>query len=909
MKGFMTFVFFSFLGLFSLSSVQAETDIDYEDLFQNHQAIMLIIHPESGVIYQANQAAAQFYGYPLETLIGMNIADINALSEEETAAERERALEEARNFFIFEHRLADGSIRTVHVNSYPVTIDGESFLYSIIIDQTDLARTEARNRLLIIIVITGLALTAMTTSYLGLTAVKRKRMLEQTQNRLIEEERMKTTLIQNLPGVAYRCLDDSDYHMLYASDQIMTLTGYAPNDFYEDHIQYGKLILEEDAKQVQQAFLKAKQHNTKVNITYRISTKTGEIRTVHETARYVTQQDASENHVIEGFIQDMTDQRSAELAASYHKDLLQYIISHSNQGIAVHDKDLNYVYVSDTYYTMYQIKDKNIIGRHHYEVFPDLPQKWRDVHQRVLKGETLKGDRDAYKRTDGTVHYTRWQCQPWYDASGNIAGIIVYTEVINDLVETEIKLQRSVDNLELVMDSLPIGIAVNSVTPKVTFDYMNEHFPRIYGTTKETLEQADSFWDAVYEPGPAKEALKEQVLSDIASGDVRRMVWEDVPITKRGKVERYINAYATPIPKTNLLISTVIDVTERKLKEDEIKHASLHDYLTGLPNRRYYEQKLAALDDQTNYPLVVAIADMDGLKLINDAFGQETGDEALKKITTLLIKHKPNQAFLARVGGDEFALIAPNMTEAAFKTVKDHLVSEVNHHQIGDIKLSISIGHAIKADVEDSIHDILKQAEDHLYSNKVLQGQSARNETIMMLFETLTDKFEEEKIHSDRVSMYCQKMGEALQLSQDEKKELAFAGLMHDIGKITIPDSILDKPGKLTEDEWVIMKRHTINGYHILRSADKYSRLAEYALTHHERFDGKGYPNGLIGEDIPLFSRIISIADAYEAMTADRPYRKALDPKKAQAELKRCAGTQFDAKLVKVFVSQVLDVS
>ena len=127
-------------------------------------------------------------------------------------------------------------------------------------------------------------------------------------------------------------------------------------------------------------------------------------------------------------------------------------------------------------------------------------------------------------------------------------------------------------------------------------------------------------------------------------------------------------------------------------------------------------------------------------------------------------------------------------------------------------------------------------------------------------------------------------MGEELKLSEDQTKELEFAGLMHDIGKITIPDRILDKPGKLTEDEWVIMKTHTINGYHILRSADKYSMLAEYALTHHERWDGKGYPNGLKEDEIPLFSRIISICDSYEAMTADRPYRKALDYKVAIAE-------------------------
>ena len=202
----------------------------------------------------------------------------------------------------------------------------------------------------------------------------------------------------------------------------------------------------------------------------------------------------------------------------------------------------------------------------------------------------------------------------------------------------------------------------------------------------------------------------------------------------------------------------------------------------------------------------------------------------------------------------------------------------------------------------------MKNAEDRMYANKILHGQSARNETIMTLFETLKEKYQEEKLHSSRVSEYCKMMGEKLELSSDQTKELEFAGLMHDIGKITIPDRILDKPGKLTDEEWVIMKTHTINGYHILRSADKYSMLAEYALTHHERWDGKGYPNGLKEDEIPMFSRVISICDSYEAMTADRPYRKALDHKIAIAELNRCAGSQFDAKLVEVFVKSIVEI-
>ncbi len=193
-----------------------------------------------------------------------------------------------------------------------------------------------------------------------------------------------------------------------------------------------------------------------------------------------------------------------------------------------------------------------------------------------------------------------------------------------------------------------------------------------------------------------------------------------------------------------------------------------------------------------------------------------------------------------------------------------------------------------------------------MYAHKVLHGQSSRNEAIMILFNSLIEQYEDERSHSQHVSSYCRAVGEHLLLSGDELKELEIAGMMHDLGKITIPDGILHKPDILTSQEWDIMKRHTVNGYQILKSADKYSRLAEYALTHHEHWDGRGYPNHLKGEEIPLYSRIIAVCDAYEAMTSNRVYKTALSQEQAINELQRCARTQFDPLIVDIFVEKVL---
>ena len=176
-----------------------------------------------------------------------------------------------------------------------------------------------------------------------------------------------------------------------------------------------------------------------------------------------------------------------------------------------------------------------------------------------------------------------------------------------------------------------------------------------------------------------------------------------------------------------------------------------------------------------------------------------------------------------------------------------------------------------------------------------------RNQAIKVIMQTLHETNPSEKIHSERVSKLCRKIGQAMELDEKMIKELEISGLMHDIGKIAINNDILNKPGKLTDSEFEEIKKHPEISYHILKSADVYTRLAEYVLSHHERWDGKGYPRGLSGEDIPLVSRIITVADAYEAMTATRTYKKAFSNEKAIEELKRCSGTQFDPEIVRAF--------
>ena len=193
-----------------------------------------------------------------------------------------------------------------------------------------------------------------------------------------------------------------------------------------------------------------------------------------------------------------------------------------------------------------------------------------------------------------------------------------------------------------------------------------------------------------------------------------------------------------------------------------------------------------------------------------------------------------------------------------------------------------------------------------MYRTKTLENESVRSNMISTIVKTLHEKNPREEKHSKRVSQLCEAIGMASGLSEIEVRKLRVGGLLHDIGKIAIEEGILNKPGKLTEQEWVEIKRHPEIGYRILSSSHEMLELTEGILAHHEKWDGTGYPKGLKGEAIPRVARIIAVADSYDAMTSERSYRKALSEEDVLKEIRRNAGTHFDPKIVKIFIEKVV---
>jgi diguanylate cyclase (GGDEF)-like protein len=357
----------------------------------------------------------------------------------------------------------------------------------------------------------------------------------------------------------------------------------------------------------------------------------------------------------------------------------------------------------------------------------------------------------------------------------------------------------------------------------------------------------------------------------------------------------------------NDAIAIVRDITERIEMERKLKYLGLYDRVTGLYNRASFEEELDRINQNGQFPVSIIACDIDGLKLVNDTLGHQAGDELLMNAAQLIRSCFREHDLVARVGGDEFAVIVFDQASDEIEMLCHNLRQQVKlfREENTQIPISISVGLAERQQPEQNMREVFKAADDNMYREKLHSSQSTRSAIVQTLAKAMEVRDFVTDGHADRLQDLVVELALAAGVTESKLSDLRLLGRFHDIGKVGIPDHILFKPGRLTDEEFEIMKRHCEIGYRVAQASAELAPIADWILKHQEWWNGQGYPLGLQGENIPVACRILAIVDAFDAMTNDRPYRKAMNRSEAIAELERCAGSQFDPDLVEIFKNLV----
>lgn len=358
------------------------------------------------------------------------------------------------------------------------------------------------------------------------------------------------------------------------------------------------------------------------------------------------------------------------------------------------------------------------------------------------------------------------------------------------------------------------------------------------------------------------------------------------------------------------MITASRDIHERRQNEERIRYMAEHDTLTGIYNRSYFENQLQILDEQLLVPVSLIICDIDGLKFVNDTLGHQAGDELLLTAAEIITNAAPEDSIVARIGGDEFTILLPDYSVKLANYIADNIRKAIAEHNVTRSNiLSISIGTACRDTPDLSMAFVFKEANQQMDREKLLHNQSARSAVVDVVMSALEARDFITEGHTDRIQEFSTAIARYLDWPESRINDLTLFARFHDIGKVGVPDSILFKKGRLTPEEFEEMKKHSEIGYRIAQSSPDLVHIADFILKHHEWWDGTGYPLGLSGEDIPLECRIVSVADAYDAMNSDRPYRQALQPEEIIRELQEGSGSQFDPTITKIFLGILSEIA
>lgn len=462
--------------------------------------------------------------------------------------------------------------------------------------------------------------------------------------------------------------------------------------------------------------------------------------------------------------------------------------------------------------------------------------------------------------------------------------------------------------LEATLTSVGDGVFAVDVNLNIVF--MNPvaqrltgwSFEEVSGTPVENVFRIINEYTRETVPSPIVEVFRRHVIVELAN--------HTMLIAKDGTEIPIEDTAAPIIDESGKITGCVLvfrDSSDRKERQKRIEYLSYHDQLTDLYNRRFFEEEMRRLDVERNLPLSIIYADVNGLKVINDAFGHECGDTLLVEVAEAMKVACRADDIIARIGGDEFVILLPKTDAAQAERIIERIKERIKTVSVNGMSASVSLGLETKTDSQQNTIEVMNRAEQSMYQEKIQDASGYRRVVIRQVFDALIHKIPLAKEHAMRVRKLCEMLGQALDMSPSDLAELCVAAELHDIGNVSLAANLLNKPSALNDKEWVQIKKHPETGYRLLGTCSEYYNIADIVLAHHERIDGTGYPMRLKGDEINSKSRVLAVAEAFDTMVHPQPYRAASSTNAAIAELVNNKGTQFDAAIVDVFIRKVVN--
>jgi diguanylate cyclase (GGDEF)-like protein/PAS domain S-box-containing protein len=576
------------------------------------------------------------------------------------------------------------------------------------------------------------------------------------------------------------------------------------------------------------------------------------------------------------------------------------MVDNLNELFYTFDQDMRLTFINKKSFETLGYRPEELIGTiRTAEIFREEDWKWieKEIKDRLSSGETSSYVMPIYHR-DGSKKYFKINSALLMEEGRIVGGMVLADDITDDIKATE-ALRESECNLRRITDNMSDLVSELDRHGNVVFASPSHY--KVLGYTGERM-MTIKLSDFVHpeDLSGVLDTLKND-MDRVKAGISRHRcqhadghyIWIETvgnPVLQDGKV-------------SGVILSSR-DITDRKELEQELRYLSIHDTLTSLYNRTYFEEEMTRLEGGRYNPVGMMIFDLDGLKLVNDTLGHEAGDRLLTITAEILRKCFRTGDVVSRVGGDEYAVLLPETNHQVLEKAASRIQSMIEeYNQINPaLPLSVSVGMAVRKDNHSSMRDAYKEADNRMYRIKLQRSASAHSAVVNTLLKALQARDYMTEGHGERMKNLVVTLGKKLGMATSTLANLQLLAQFHDIGKVGIPDRILFKADGLTAAEYREMQRHSEIGQRIALASPEMSSLADLILKHHEWWDGQGYPFGLAGEQIPLECRIIALADAYDTMTHDRPYRQAIAPQEALAEIKRCCGTQFDPHLTELFL-------